>query len=291
MIQLVLGYGHAAFTRLCIESIYRHTPPGEINLVVWENRSTDLLSTEDVNPQNTVLLRLDQNYGCSTALNALLKDFGAALGEDVMYLSNDHYVFPHWIDPLLENHHRLQVASPMHPHGLPDTHRRLIEFLNFRETSRQEYLDHPESRDRIRAFLHLIYGNDLERIVRERIRPMPPVLCPGQFWAGCFFVSKEILPEVGLFRTDRGLACDEDAIWFEENIRRRYVSGVYSHCFIHHFQSITTNRFHLSMDHAEGEFSRGPVPPLTGAAKACIRDAVAKMGSILSKNGNEGADL
>src|SRR5579862_4248217 len=120
MIQMVLGYGHAEFTRTCIRSIYQHTPPGEINLLVWENRSQDRLRPEDTNPRNTVHLAMDQNYGCSTALNALIKDFGASLGEDVMYISNDHFVFPGWIDPLLENRHGFHAISPMHPYGLPE---------------------------------------------------------------------------------------------------------------------------------------------------------------------------
>lgn len=285
MIQLVLGYGHSAFTRLCIESIYNHTPEDEINLVVWENHSADQLGPDDINPENSVLLKMDQNYGCSTALNALLKDFGLGLEQDVMYLSNDHYVFPHWIDPLLENEEHFQVISPMHPHGLPDAHGRLAEFLDFKDALKREYLDHPESLERIREFLHLIYGRDLERVVREKIQPLPAVLCRGQFWAGCFFVSKEILGNVGLFRTDRGLACDEDAIWFEENIRRNYTSGVYGHCFTHHFQSITTNRFHLTMDHAPHEFSRGPVPSLTECARMMIAEGASKMKAVLKRGG------
>jgi GT2 family glycosyltransferase len=282
MIQLVLCYGHAEFTRTCIRSIYENTPQQEINLIVWENKSGDRLRPDEVNPENTVLLSMDDNYGCSTAINALIKDFGASLHQDVMYISNDHYLFPHWIQPLLENPRGFHAVSPMHPYGLHELHGQLTRFLDLREAEKGAYLDHPESAARIREFLHLIYGPDLNRFVQERIQPMPEVALTGQFWAGCFFLRKEILESVGAWRTDRGLACDEDALWIEENIRGKYEEGVYSHCFAHHFQSITTNRFGLTMDHGAGEFSRGPVPAMTDEAQSRVRDGVKRMKSVLT---------
>jgi hypothetical protein len=283
MIQFVLGYGHAEFTRTCIRSIYRHTPPEEINLVVWENRSTDLLKDDDVDPRNTVLLRMDRNYGCSTALNALLKDFGAALEQDVIYISNDHVVFPRWIEPLLRNPEGFDAISPMHPYGLLPLHARLREVLDLKDGLKGQYLDHPESSAKIEAFLQAIYGVDLERFVEEKILPMPEVALTGHFWAGCFFLRKDILGSVGLFRTDRGLACDEDVLWEQENLQGQYRKGVYSRCYIHHFQCITTNRFGLTMDHAEGEFDSGPVPPMTDAALDAVRAGVESMKKILAR--------
>ncbi len=283
MIQLVLCYGHSEFTRTCIRAIYRNTPAEEINLVVWENRSSDLLKDNDVDPGNTVLLRMDQNYGCSTALNALLKDFGAVLEQDVTYISNDHVVFPRWTEPLIRNPQGFHVISPMHPYGLPDLHARLTGFLDLKDSLKGEYLDHPESLVKIEAFLRRIYGPNLEQFVEEKILPMSEVALTGQFWAGCFFLRKDILPSVGLFRTDRGLACDEDVLWVEENIRGRYQAGVYSRCYIHHFQSITTNRFGLTMDHARDAFSRGPVPPMTDLARDRIRQGVQAMKALLAR--------
>lgn len=284
MIQLVLCYGHSEFTRTCIRSIYKHTPREEINLLVWENRSQDPLNDEDVDPSNTVLLQMDQNYGCSTALNALLKDFGAALDQDVIYISNDHVVFPRWSEPLLKNPQGFQAISPMHPYGLPDLHSRLTRFINFKDGLKGKYLDHPESAEKIDAFLKEIYGSDLNRFVEEKILPMPEVALRDQFWAGCFFLRKDILGTVGLFSTDRGLACDEDVLWVAENIRGKYLEGVYSRCYIHHFQSITTNRFGLTMDHARDEFSRGPVPPMTDIAHHKVREGVAAMKAVLTRS-------
>jgi GT2 family glycosyltransferase len=283
MIQLVLCYGHSEFTRTCIRSIYTHTPAEEINLVVWENGSPDLLKDDDVDPRNTVLLRMDQNYGCSTALNALLKDFGAALDQDVIYISNDHVVFPRWIEPLLDNPQGFHAISPMHPYGLPDLHARLSRLADFKDGLRGKYLDHPESTARIDEYLHRIYGADLDRFIQEKIRPLPEVALEGQFWAGCFWLRKDILENVGLFRTDRGLACDEDVLWVDENIRGRYREGVYSRCYMHHFQSITTNRFGLTMDHARDEFSRGPTPAMSDVARETVSRGVQAMRSILAR--------
>ena len=81
-----------------------------------------------------------------------------------------------------------------------------------------------------------MYGDDLEHFVRERVLNMPAVSCEGQFWAGCFLVSRRILDKVSLFRTDKGLAADEDAIWFSENIEGRYRSAVFNRSYVHHFQ-------------------------------------------------------
>jgi len=280
MIQFVLGYGHSEFTRVCIESIYENTPPEEINLVVWENHSPDPLRADDINPANTVLLRMDKNYGCSTALNSMMKDFGAGLDQDVIYLSNDHYVFPGWIAPLLENRRGFHSVSPMHPFGLTDLHGQLASFVDFRDPVRRDYLDHPESRKRIKEFLHLIYGDDLERFLREKIAPLPEVACTDQFWAGCFFLRKDILREVAPFRTDRGLAGDEDALWFEDNLEGRYRTGVYSRSYVHHFQSVTVARTHLSMDHP-GEDYRSPVPDLTDDARNRISEGIRRMERVL----------
>ena len=69
-----------------------------------------------------------------------------------------------------------------------------------------------------------------------------------------------------------------------ENIRGRYQEGVYSRCYIHHFQSITTNRFGLTMDHARDEFSRGPVPSMTDYARERVSRGVEQMKAILSRN-------
>jgi hypothetical protein len=250
---------------------------------VWENYSSDLLRPDDVNPENTVLLRMDRNYGCSTALNSLIKDFGAAMNQDVMYISNDHYVFPGWIEPLLENPRGFHAISPMHPFGLPDLHARLDGILDFRNDQKHQYLDHPESAAKIQEFVSLIYGQDLEQFLDRNIKGMPQVALEGQFWAGCFFLKKDILPHVGLFRMDRGLACDEDVLWVAENIRGRYSEGVYSQCYIHHFQSITTNRFHLTMDHSPGEFSRGAVPTMTDSSHEVIASGVRKMRALLQR--------
>jgi hypothetical protein len=155
---------------------------------------------------------MDQNYGCATALNALIKDFGVGCKQDVIYISNDHYVFPGWIEPLLKNPEGFHAISPMHPFGLPGIHSILVELVEFYNDSKSEYLDHPESEVRIKEFLHRIYGPDLRRFLEEKIMKLPEVCSTGQFWAGCFFLRKDILEQVGLFRTDRGLAGDEDQI-------------------------------------------------------------------------------
>ena len=277
MIQFVLGYGHSEFTRVCIESIYQHTPLDEVKLVVWENFSHDQLCERDIDPANSVLLKMDRNYGCSTALNSMMKDFGLGLNEDVIYISNDHVVFPGWIEPLVENKERLDVISPMHPFGLPDLHERLAATIDFKDPLKREYLDHPESKARIKEFLHLIYGHNLNRFVDEHVTALPNVIPSDGFWAGCFFLRKEILKQVSPFRTDRGLAADEDVLWFEANVRGRLRHGVYGRSYIHHFQCITTNRTNLSMDHAPGEFSTVPVPPLTDYARSVIAEGLRRL--------------
>lgn len=277
MLQFVLGYGHSEFTRVCIESIYNHTPAREIKLVVWENFSPDPLSEQDIDRSNTILLNMDRNYGCSTALNSMMKDFGLGLRQDVFYISNDHVVFPGWSDPLLENKEALDVVSPMHPFGLPHLHERLASAIDLKDSSKREYLDHPESRSRIKEFLHLIYGSDLERFVHEQVMAIPELVPSEEFWAGCFFLRKEILGQVSTFRTDRGLAADEDALWFYENVPGKLRHGVYGRCYVHHFQCITTNRTNLTMDHAPNVFSAAPVPPLTGYARNLIAEGLSRL--------------
>jgi hypothetical protein len=262
MIQLVLTYGHSEFARVCIESIYKNTPPEEINLVVWDNLSEDRLKETDVDQSNTVLLKLDNNYGSSNAVNYLM-DVGERLGQDVMYISNDHYMFPGWSTPFLEGG-TVDIASPWAPFGLHIEGD--VPFWNEANKARHnrlktKYLDHPESKAKILEFLKIIYPEGERAFLDKYILTLPTVSHEGQLWTGCFHIRKEALKKIPRYRTDMGLSGEEDYHWYNNCRKLGLTTGVYCRSYAHHFQCVTIQRMHLSMDHGNTNEVFGKVPP------------------------------
>ena len=292
MIQLILTYGHAEFARACIDSIYKNTPKDEVNLIVWDNFSNDRLSEGDVNPENTVLLKAENNYGVSVPINYLIKQVGQELEEDVIYISNDHYLFPGWINPFLDRE-EFNVCSPWAPFSLDDImhgaggrkQSKLIDFwspekIDLHNLTKPEYLDHPESLEKITKFLNNIYPEGEESFVETTVLSQEPVSYGNVLWMGCFCVKKSVLNIVPEMRTDMGLASTEDYDWQCKTRQLPEIKmGVYNHSYAHHFQCITGQRVALSMDHEYKEFESTP-PDISDKDKQEMLETIKKIKKI-----------
>ncbi len=261
MIQLILTYGHAEFARACISSVYKNTPKDEINLIVWDNFSGDRLNENDINSENTVLLKSENNYGVSVPINYLIKEVGQSLEDDVIYISNDHYLFPGWIEPFLLRK-EFNICSPWVPFGLNSImhgaggqkQSELIDFwsnekIDLHNSIKPEYLDHPESLERIIKFFNNIYPDGEDRFIKDKVLTQEPVSYGNVLWMGCFCVKKSVLDAVPEMKTDMGLASTEDYDWQRKARNLPEIKmGVYNHSYAHHFQCITGQRIALSMD-------------------------------------------
>jgi GT2 family glycosyltransferase/Flp pilus assembly protein TadD len=100
---IVLCCNEIAFTRLCLESVCRHTRP-PFELVVVDNGSTD--ETPDnlralaarPEPKRVVILRNETNAGFPAGCNQAL---ARARGQNVVFLNNDTVVVTGWLDSLI----------------------------------------------------------------------------------------------------------------------------------------------------------------------------------------------
>jgi GT2 family glycosyltransferase len=98
---LLVIHNHADLTRLCLESIYRHSPAGEFELLILDNASTDgtrdLLRREMNRRGNIRLFFNAKNQGFMSPMNYLA---GEAKGEFLVILNNDLQVCAGWLEKM-----------------------------------------------------------------------------------------------------------------------------------------------------------------------------------------------
>ncbi len=92
---IILSYNALDYTKLCLESIRKHTPLGTYELIVIDNASTDgsaqwLKEQEDIR-----LIINEENVGFPKGCNQGLK---MAQGSELLLLNNDVIVTPFWLD-------------------------------------------------------------------------------------------------------------------------------------------------------------------------------------------------
>ena len=115
MIQLIISWNRPVYTKYLLDSLFQHTPHEHLNIVLWENFSRNPFKPDS---ENIHFLDLEQNYGVATPENFAL-EIARECNQDVFVMANDHYVFPHWIDPLIENKGGYYIASTLCPSANP----------------------------------------------------------------------------------------------------------------------------------------------------------------------------
>jgi GT2 family glycosyltransferase len=93
-------YNQVFYTRVCLASLEHHEE--SMQVIVVDNGSTDetpeVLAAWAEQGRSRLVLRQDGNLGFAGACNA---GAGAAIGEFVVFLNNDTFVLPGWLDNLL----------------------------------------------------------------------------------------------------------------------------------------------------------------------------------------------
>ena len=98
--------GGLDFTRECVDSLQAHTQP-VFELVVVDNGSDDG-TPEYLDTLEGITIRNETNLGFPKSIN---QGLSRARGKYVCLLNNDTRVFPGWLEPLLEDASRSDVAS------------------------------------------------------------------------------------------------------------------------------------------------------------------------------------
>lgn len=87
-----------ALTKQCIESVVKHTTPGDYELIVVDNGS-DKETQDYLEALQVKVIRNNENLGFSKAIN---QGFQAARGDHLFMLNNDTILFPEWLPRMLK---------------------------------------------------------------------------------------------------------------------------------------------------------------------------------------------
>jgi GT2 family glycosyltransferase len=98
---LLVIYNHADLTRLCLDSIYKHSRPADFELLILDNASTDgtrpLLRSEMERRGNIRLFFNATNQGFMSPMNFLASQ---AKGDFLVILNNDIQVCSGWLEKM-----------------------------------------------------------------------------------------------------------------------------------------------------------------------------------------------
>lgn len=110
---VLLAFNHLEYTKLCVESLYRHTGDVDFELITVDNGSSDGTKEFFESLPNAKKLSFPENVGVDRAVNA---GFRLARGKYTLNLSNDIVVTPRWLSNLvacMESDERIAMAVPV----------------------------------------------------------------------------------------------------------------------------------------------------------------------------------
>lgn len=177
---VILSYNTLAFTKVCIESIRRHTEPGTYELIVVENGSVDGSREWLKRQQDVTLIKNYENKGFPKGCNQGME---IATGDDILLLNSDTVVTPRWLDNMRKALYSNTdigavgcVANRVSNFQQVDTngYTTLEELIQFAEQYNQSNPKLWEERLTLVGFAFL-----LKREVYEKIGPLDEVFSPG----------------------------------------------------------------------------------------------------------------
>jgi predicted O-linked N-acetylglucosamine transferase (SPINDLY family)/GT2 family glycosyltransferase len=215
---IVLCCNEAQYTRLCLESVLRHTR-APYELVLVDNGSTDDTPAllEEVRsrpgPERVAVLRSEVNVGFPAGCN---QGLARARGEYLVFLNNDTVVTDGWLEGLvrwaLHDWPRVGMVGPLTsysrpPQQVPVGYARLEEMPAFAERLRRENAGRALGVERLAGF--------------------------------CLLARREVMEKVGGFDERFGVGFFDDDALSVRALRAGYKLLVAQDVFVHHFGSRT----------------------------------------------------
>lgn len=96
---IILAFNNLDYTKLCVESLYKHTSNLNIELITVNNGSADGTAEFFNSLPNKKKINFSVNCGVEKAFNEGVK---LAEGTFILFLSNDLVLTPHWLDNLVK---------------------------------------------------------------------------------------------------------------------------------------------------------------------------------------------
>jgi GT2 family glycosyltransferase/tetratricopeptide (TPR) repeat protein len=213
---IILCCNEIAFTRLCLDSVLRHTrPPFELILV--DNGSTDGTGeylqqlTDHPSPERVEVIRNATNRGFPAGVN---QGLAVARGEYLVLLNNDTVVTPRWLDGLVRT-----AAGDWPAVGMCGP------VSNFAGGVQQVPVPEECSPDQIAARRHIEY------IGRTREAPM--------LSGFCLLIRRDVLAAVGGLDERFGLGFFDDDDLSRRVKQAGFRLAVADGVYVHHFGSRT----------------------------------------------------
>ncbi len=188
------------YTRLCLESIARHTRD-DIRLILIDNASSDGTAEHLASLDDATVIRNPTNLGCAGAWNQGVE--AASGAEWIVILNNDVIVTPGWLTGLLEAaaHWQLDIVCPAIREGECD--------------------------------------RDTASCSADFVSRMHSTIRRDAGLGACFMVHRRVFEEIGGFDETFHIGQYEDADFFLRARRARFRIGTVGRSFLHHFGSIT----------------------------------------------------
>lgn len=209
---VLLAYNQLAYTKKCVESLFRHTSDVEYELITINNGSSDGTEEYFNSLPNVKKISFPENVGVDKAINC---GFRLAEGTYTLNLSNDIVVTPRWLKNLVA------CADSDEKIGM------VVPVCNFSSNHQTVGLPYSslEELDQITE----LYNRTNPALWEERLRLITYT---------CLFRT-DLQKEIGGFDEEFNPgAYDDDAISF--TIRRRgYKLILAKDTYVHHFGSIT----------------------------------------------------
>jgi len=171
-------HNQLALTRLCIDSIRKHTRLGSYEIIAVDNGSTDGTAEWLERQPDVRVIRLADNAGFPAACNRGLAE---ARGDNLLLLNNDTVVTPRWLDNLLDALHsdgRVGAVGPVtnaaaYHTAIPILYQNLEEMWRFAEAHNRPDPAKREERVKLIGFCLLLKREAFEKtgFLDERFAP------------------------------------------------------------------------------------------------------------------------
>lgn len=193
-------YNQLHYTKLCLESIARHTPD-KAQVIIVDNASTDGTAEYLAGRKNISVISNYDNRGCSGAWNQGIA--AAAEAEWVVVLNNDVIVPPGWLGGLITaaQRWRLDIVSPAVREGE--------------------------------------HNYDIDSYAHEYMSSMCSAVRHGKAHGICFMVNRRVFEKIGGFDENFRIGQFEDKDFFLRATKAGFRLATAGCSFLHHFGSVT----------------------------------------------------
>ena len=217
---IILTHNQLEYTKQCIESIERYTPPEPYQLILVDNGSTDgtmeyLRSVVSCHSSfdNYKLICNQENLGFAKGCNQGIEE---ASGGYILLLNNDTIVTEGWLKRMIEcaeSDSRIGIVGPM---------------TNFISGPQRDKKANYSSLEEVHGYATSFYQKN-----RGDWFDYPRIT------GFCMLIKREVLEKIGGFDERFGIGCYEDDDYCFRVYRAGYRAVICGDVFVHHFGSKT----------------------------------------------------